>query len=169
MYDTILYPTDGSAGSEAALDHVAELAGTYGATVHVLHAVDSSAHLGLGIGGDPKAEDAPGMVGHPDGDGPGMVGERDRVEHLRERMEEQGETLVEEVTSQLADVDTEAVVRGGDPHQIIIDYAEEIDADLIVMGTHGRTGIDRYLLGSVAEKVVRLSDVPVVTVRREET
>jgi len=57
-------------------------------------------------------------------------------------MEEQGETLVEEVTSQLADVDTEAVVRGGDPHQIIIDYAEEIDADLIVMGTHGRTGID---------------------------
>jgi len=66
MYDTILYPTDGSAGSEAALDHVAELAGTYGATVHVLHAVDSSAHLGLGIGGDPKAEDKP-RDGRPPG------------------------------------------------------------------------------------------------------
>jgi nucleotide-binding universal stress UspA family protein len=51
---------------------------------------------------------------------------------------------------------------------VILRYADEADADLVVMGTHGRTGVERYLLGSVAEKVVRLSDVPVMTVRADE-
>ena len=61
----------------------------------------------------------------------------------------------------------EASVLSGRPHRAIVDYAAEYDVDLIVMGTHGRTGLDRYLLGSVTERVVRLSDVPVLAVGEE--
>ncbi|WP_455429081.1 universal stress protein [Haloarcula regularis] len=68
-----------------------------------------------------------------------------------------------------AAVDTEGLsvttgVRHGIPDEEIRTYATDHDADLVVMGTHGRTGVRRYVLGSVAEKVVRLSDVPVLTV-----
>jgi len=57
--------------------------------------------------------------------------------------------------------------RHGEPHRVIVEYANEEDCDLVVMGTHGRTGLQRYLLGSVTEKVVRTCDVPVLTVRHE--
>jgi nucleotide-binding universal stress UspA family protein len=53
----------------------------------------------------------------------------------------------------------------GNPAEAILAYVAEHDVDLVVMGTHGRTGIDRVLMGSVAERVVRRSPVPVVTVR----
>ncbi|AAV47178.1 universal stress protein [Haloarcula marismortui ATCC 43049] len=53
----------------------------------------------------------------------------------------------------------------GDPYEEIIDYAETAGVDMIVMGTHGRSGLDRFLLGSVTEKVVRTADAPVLTVR----
>jgi len=56
-------------------------------------------------------------------------------------------------------------VEWGEPYESVLDYADEHDIDIIVMGTHGRTGLDHHLLGSVTEKVVRTSDVPVLTVR----
>lgn len=59
----------------------------------------------------------------------------------------------------------EGVVAQGAPHQAILDYVAEHDTDPVVLGTHGRTGLDRYLLGSVTEKVVPRSDAPVLTVR----
>ncbi|WP_394742403.1 universal stress protein [Natronococcus roseus] len=71
-------------------------------------------------------------------------------------------------------VETEAVrdgvavttaVESGVPHEEILDYIDEAGIDMVVMGTQGRTGLDRVLVGSVAERVVRLSDVPVVSVR----
>lgn len=162
MYENILFPTDGSEGSRAAMEHARNLAVTYDATVHVLYVVDTP-HEGLG--GDPQAETSPGMVGHPEGGTGGMTGDRSTIEEIREAMETQGQELVEGVSEQMGDVDTVTAVRGGDPHQAILDYAETEDADMIVMGTHGRTGLDRYLIGSVTEKVVRLSDTPVVTIR----
>ena len=58
--------------------------------------------------------------------------------------------------------------REGVPHDTILEYAEEADVDVVVMGTHGRSGLDRYLLGSVTERVVRSAEVPVLTVRMEE-
>lgn len=58
----------------------------------------------------------------------------------------------------------EGVVLGGEPWQVILDTARERACDLIVMGTHGRHGLSRVFLGSVAEKVVRLSPVPVLTI-----
>ena len=56
----------------------------------------------------------------------------------------------------------------GYPHEEILEYLREHGIDMVVMGTHGRTGIDRIILGSVAERVVRRSPVPVLTVREEE-
>ena len=61
--------------------------------------------------------------------------------------------------------DTEAVLRMGSEWRGILDAVRDCGADLVVMGTHGRRGVPRLLLGSVAEKVVRLSPVPVLTVR----
>ncbi|MDZ7731329.1 MAG: universal stress protein [Natrialbaceae archaeon] len=65
------------------------------------------------------------------------------------------------------DLEVERVIRGGPPAHAIISYAVESEIDLIVMGTHGRTGYERYLLGSVAERVVRSAPMPVMTVALE--
>lgn len=178
MYDTILYPTDGSAGANAALTHAHELASQYDATVHVLHVADSS-YIGFETGSGPEStrsgmmggesdESLSGMLGgDPNGDRSGMLG-GDPGE-LRTEHRERAETLLADVTDRFTGVETESVLRVGTPHQIITAYATHHDIDLIVMGTHGRTGVDRYLLGSVTEKVVRLSDVPVITVRETQT
>jgi nucleotide-binding universal stress UspA family protein len=63
------------------------------------------------------------------------------------------------------DVPTETAIRDGEPSKRIVQYAEAEDCDLIVMATHGRGGIDRLLLGSVAEGVVRSAEIPVMTLR----
>jgi nucleotide-binding universal stress UspA family protein len=165
MYKDILYPTDGSGGATAALDTVRDLAEKYDATVHVLYVLDTS-HPALGIGDNPDKESTPGMIGHSKGGGPGMVGHRETSEELREHEQQRADTIVEEVASRLDSVETKTAVRSGTPYKTILEYADE-NADMIVMGTHGRTGIDRYLLGSVTEKVVRMADMPVVTVRAE--
>lgn len=62
----------------------------------------------------------------------------------------------------------QTAVRPGVPHQEITDYAKEANIDLIVLGTHGHTGLVHMLMGSVAEKVVRLAPCPVLTVRHSE-
>lgn len=164
MYDRILYPTDGSDQSAAALENVRDLATTYDASVDVLYVADT-AHDLFGLGGDPMEEDSSGMVGHPAGSDAGMVGDRTSVDDVRSAVETHGEQLVEDTADLFGDVETQTIVKGGDPRQVILSYAEAAGVDIIVMGTHGRTGLDRYTLGSVAEKVVRLSDVPVLTVR----
>jgi len=138
MYETILVPTDGSAGAHAALDEAVSLAATYDATVYSLYVADTSA-----------AQPETGYV--------------DIVESFERIGEETTAEAVER--AERADVEAVGAVRTGLPHRTILDYAEEIDADLIVMGTHGRTGLERYLLGSVTEKVVRTADAPVLTVR----
>jgi nucleotide-binding universal stress UspA family protein len=166
VYTDILYPTDGSDGAEAAFENVRELAETYDATVHVLYVVDTTQR---GLGSDPQGDAAPGMVGHPEGGNAGMVGDRSTVEEIREDVEQRGRRLVDAVSERLGDVDTTTAVVAGSPQEAILGYAETEHVDLIVMGTHGRTGLDRYLIGSVAEKVVRLSDVPVLSVRQSNT
>jgi nucleotide-binding universal stress UspA family protein len=64
--------------------------------------------------------------------------------------------------------EVETVLKTGTPAKAILDFVDEAKIDLIVMGTHGRRGLDRVLLGSVTEEVVRLSRVPVMTVRMGE-
>jgi nucleotide-binding universal stress UspA family protein len=93
---------------------------------------------------------------------PGMVGEDHNIESS---LQERSQAIVEAAADEVDTVDTVTAIERGPPHRAILDYADENAIDLIVMGTHGRTGIERYLLGSVAEKVVRTSDVPVLTAR----
>jgi nucleotide-binding universal stress UspA family protein len=59
---------------------------------------------------------------------------------------------------------TEGILASGEPWRAILAKARELDCDLILMGTHGRRGLERALVGSVAEKVVRLSPIPVLTI-----
>lgn len=164
MYEHILFPTDGSDGASAAMTTVQNLAETYEATVHVLNVVDTT-HEGLGS--DLRKEQSPGMGGYPEGGTGGMGGDRTTEEEIREQARQIGEHVVEETIERLDATDSVPVVEAGVPHETILDYADENDIDMIVMGTHGRTGLDRYLIGSVTEKVVRLADVPVVSVRGE--
>ncbi|MFC7166369.1 universal stress protein [Halospeciosus flavus] len=141
MYDTILVPVDGSAPSNAAVDEAVELAGAFGATVHFLFVVD--------VEGFALDEHAGSLV---------------------EQLHRQGEHAVEEAreTAERQDVTAFGEVREGVPHRTIVRYAEEIDADVVVMGTHGRKGFRHFLLGSVTERVVREAPVPVLTVRAPE-
>ena len=163
MYSDILHPTDGSDGADAALETARDLAEKYGATVHVLHVVDPST-VGWGIADDLHDTENTGMVGDPEGGAVGMIGEQETGSQILEQKTDHAEEIVEQAASELSGVDVETAVEYGQPHEVILDYADG-KADCIVMGTHGRTGLERYLLGSVTEKVVRLSDVPVVTVR----
>jgi nucleotide-binding universal stress UspA family protein len=137
MYDDILIPTDGSEGTRGAIEHGIDLATKYGATLHTLYVVNTNVTV-----------------------------ETTSAQTLA-ALEEIGQEAIDEVIQQAeaADVETiEGTVAQGVPHHAILDYVDENDVDLVVMGTHGRTGLDRYLLGSVTEKVVRLSEVPVLTV-----
>ena len=65
-------------------------------------------------------------------------------------------------------ISAEFAVHGGTPELVIVDMAAEKEADLIVMGTHGRTGLAHVLLGSVAERVLRTAPCPVITVKAPE-
>ena len=144
MYETILFPTDGSDASLGALDHALELAGTYDATLHVLYVVDTSYSYG-------------------DFDGAAVD-----LTPVFEALREEGERTIERVEERAADagVDVVGATREDSAvHRSIVEYAEEADVDLIVMGTHGRRGLNRWLLGSVTERVVRAADAPVLTVR----
>jgi len=139
MYDAILIPTDGSEVSLRAAEHGLDIATTFGATVHVVYVVDARAY---------QSFDVPtGMI----------VGS----------LEREGRGAIESVTerARAASVDVVDAIRKGPPPKAICDYAAENDVDLIVMGTHGRTGVDRFLLGSVTEGVIREADAPVLTVR----
>lgn len=140
MYDEILLPTDGSEGVQAAVDHALYVADLADAMVHALFVVDER----------------------------GAAGEWDVVV---EREEEHGEAAVDAVATAGSErgVAVERHLRRGTPHEEILDAADAYDADLVVMGTHGRTGIDRFVnAGSVAERVVRHASVPVMTARLGE-
>jgi nucleotide-binding universal stress UspA family protein len=155
MYDHILYPTDGSDGSKAAIAHVRQIAEAFDATVHVLHVVDTR-QFSIGMGGSYLS-------------GPkGYSGDKPSKADRKRELEERAKPFVEELSADFEGLDTVPAVREGNPHEVILEYIDENDIDLVVMGTGGHTGVERYLLGSVSEKVIRLADPPVVTVRLDE-
>ena len=86
-------------------------------------------------------------------------------------LRKEGEKAVYEVKKrgETAGVEVREVLQEGHPSSEIINFAENNTADLIVMGTLGKTGLDRFLMGSIAEKVVRGSKVPVMVVRGKES
>jgi nucleotide-binding universal stress UspA family protein len=138
MYREILVPTDGSAPARAAVDHAVTLAGLCDARVHGLFVTDSG-----------TAEKIEGKYPQPQSE--------------LESVGQQALDTLEEVAA-AADVETAGQITGGTAHEEIVRYAEENDIDVIVMGTRGRQGVGRYLLGSVTERVVRTADQAVLTV-----
>jgi universal stress protein A len=137
----ILVPTDLSEGAQQALDYACELARGLGAQVHLLNVIGIPAlgvpELGLAM-----------------------------TSTMVDQTVVDNQTALDEIartrcTAQLGQV----LIRTGDARDVINQTAKEIGADLIVMGTHGRRGISRALLGSVAETVVRSAPCAVLTVR----
>ncbi|MFC7173490.1 universal stress protein [Haloplanus litoreus] len=140
MYDRILFPTDGSEPAESVFDYALQIASKHGATVHVVHVVDT--------GQD------------------GLARLRDDVLDVLER---EGEAIVNETAERATerDIPVTSDVLQGDPHTSIVEYSHRSDIDLIVMPTHGRRGLERTLLGSVTERVITTADAPVVAVNPE--
>ncbi|MDG5775138.1 universal stress protein [Haloarculaceae archaeon H-GB1-1] len=140
MYEDILLPFDGSDGAAEALHHAAEIAHWADATIHVLFVADTT-------------RDSVTVV------------ETEVVDALVQK----GEDIVEEAEKTLdtLGVDYDSDVVQGHPAPTIVEYAERYEYDVIVMPTHGREGVSRHLIGSVTEKVVRLSSVPVLTARMQ--
>ena len=138
MYKEILVPTDGSDPAGTAVDHAVTLASICGARVHGLFVTDSG-----------TIEKVGGKYPQP-----------------AEQLEGVGEEALGELEQAAADagVDVTSVITAGTAHEEIVQYADENDIDVIVMGTRGREGIDRYLLGSVTERVVRTAEQAVLTV-----
>ena len=138
----ILVPTDFSAPSDAALDCARRLAAGFAASVHLLHVLtevsDRETGSELFVSEPPEARSIR------------LIDARDRLKHRI--------TADDRVTLRA----TSEVIFGS-PAQIIVDYAADNYFDLIVMGTHGRTGMAHLLVGSVAERVVRTAGCPVFT------
>jgi nucleotide-binding universal stress UspA family protein len=141
MFETVVIATDGSASAKRGVQTALDLAERFDATVHALYVID--------------ADD---IESSPD----------DIRDELEEALVEAGDEALEFVESQAGDSNGEVVteVRESHPAPEIVDYADEVEADLIAMGTRGRHGDHAFLLGSVAENVVRRSPVPVLTVRQ---
>lgn len=139
-YRTILVPTDFGDASTAALDLAVELARPFHAEIVVLHVYSIP------------------VVGS--GEGPLVMAE------LTERIFEAAESCLADAVSvhRSCGVPMRTLLREGDPSSVIQEVTNAVDADLVSMGTHGRRGLPRFLIGSVAEKVIRASRVPVLTV-----
>ncbi|MFC4358309.1 universal stress protein [Halobium salinum] len=133
----VLLPTDGSRGSLAALPHAAALARQFDAPVHVLAVTDVSVF-------DPDV----------------VVGLLGGLARLSERYADAAAATLD-----AEGISTETAIGEGVPAREILDYATEVGADLITMGTRGRRGTERLLLGSTASKVLRGATRPVLTVR----
>jgi nucleotide-binding universal stress UspA family protein len=138
MFDTVVIATDGSASGRRAVTVALDMARRFDATVHALYVVDES-----------DVEASPAAV-------------RDE---LQAALEDAGREALAAVRGE-ADREIRTAVREGKPVAEICGYAREVDADVVVTGTRGRHGEHSFLLGSVAEGVVRRSPTPVLTVRQ---
>ncbi len=142
----ILAPVDFSEVSHQSLDEATSLAGQLGASVVILHAVEPVYFAGT------------------------MFGPEINVPHLVEEQRRAAKSAMEKMLGRLQKkgIAATGLVETGIPQDVILKTAEAKNCDLIVMGTHGRSGVTHLLLGSVAEKIVRSAKCPVLTVRAKE-
>jgi len=140
---TILVPTDFSEFADHALDYAIALASELGARVHVVHALTipelGVPELGVAL-----------------------------ISATMESMVQRGQAALDKLVASRPSANLATMLRTGDPRSVILEAAQELGADLIVMGTHGRRGVTRALLGSIAEAIVRTAPCPVLTVRRRD-
>ena len=138
---TILVPTDFGEASEAALDYAIELAKALGGQIVVMHAYEIPI-IGFPDGALVATADLTSRI---------LDGARAGLDRQVSRREGSGVTL-------------RSLIKQADAYRAVNEAVEELGCDLVVMGTHGRKGIPRMLIGSVAERVVRTATVPVLTV-----
>jgi nucleotide-binding universal stress UspA family protein len=138
--DTIVVATDGSESVRRGVGVALDLAARFEASVHALYVVD----------GDEVASSPEKVRGD-----------------LQSALAERGEAALAEVSERAgADVEVSTTIREGNPASEVVGFAREVDADVVATGTRGRHGENRFLIGSVAERVVRICPVPVLTVRQ---
>jgi len=133
MYDDIIVPTDGGEQMDAVIDAAVDIATQRGARIHALSVIDRGVFLTL---------------------------EEGLTDAVDEELTANAERAVEAVTdaASAAGLENEGVVRRGRPGEEIIAYADEIGADLIVMGSRGADGHERRMLGSVSQDVITETD-----------
>lgn len=144
-FERILVPMDYSRHSELALGYAREIASSEGASLHLLHVLEVDTYPDFYF-----PVQASQMFDMPE------LKER-ALQHLRDRLEKEG-----------PEVRAELHVELGHPAQSVVEYAERLGIDLIVLASHGRTGLERALLGSVAEGVARRAQCPVLIVKPPE-
>ncbi len=149
MYQRLLVALDNTRTSRLALDHAAELARLSGATVVLLHVLESFRHVS------------------------GFESPKVYAEEVLPRMREKGRQLLDEAAAPLVKqgIEVETVLLEGSDErvaEVIARRAEEAGVDLVIMGTHGRRGVNRLLLGSDAEHGARIAHAPVMLVRKAE-
>lgn len=144
LYKKILIATDGSEKNKKAVSYGIEFAKLSGAKLYVVYVVDTAAFASI-----------PMDAGW---------------EMMYELLETEGKAAAQNVEELAANagLESESAVLEGHPSHEILEFVKNNNIDLIVMGTLGKTGIDRFLLGSVAEKVTRNSEVPVLVVRSDK-
>ncbi len=145
-FSTILVAIDFSDSSDNAFQHALSIAKKYAAKLLILHVINEPVDLR------------------------GFYVPHISFEKLEEEIEEGANKMMESFCHQHLGgfSDYESFIVSGMPYEEIINQANEKGADLIVLGTHGRTGLDHVLFGSTAAKVVRKATLPVLTVRLEE-
>ena len=146
MYDRVLLSTDGSVASAEAETHAIDLAAANGATLHVLYVVDESVYAAYS--GDEYVDEAEGPEHGLEEHG------RETIADVRRRADDAGVDVVE-------------AVRHGQPAETIVDYADDEATDLLVLGTKRRPDEYRTLLGSVTDRVLRLTTRPTLVVKTE--
>jgi nucleotide-binding universal stress UspA family protein len=145
-FKTIMFATDFSAGSDFAFKSALSLARKFDSKLLVIHIINEPVDLR------------------------GFYVPHISFDKLEEEIEQGAEKLMEQFCrTHMKDFNNyETFVFPGIPYDEIIKKAVELDTELIVLGTHGRTGLDHVLFGSTAEKVVRKSPIPVMTIRIQE-
>jgi nucleotide-binding universal stress UspA family protein len=146
MFNTILFATDFSESSEHAFRYALSLACKFESRLGIIHVINEPVDLR------------------------GFYVPHISFDKLEEEIEQGAKKMMDRFCRAHARdyAKIETFVVPGIPYDEIIKKGSEIGADLIVVGTHGRTGLDHVLFGSTAEKVVRKSPIPVITIRIKE-
>ncbi len=141
LYKKILIATDGSEHTKNAVNYGIDLAKNTGAKLHAIYVVDTAAFASI----------------------PMDAAWESMYELLKQEGDEATKYVADKALEESLEVERSTIE--GHPAEEIIKYAENNSINLIVMGTLGKSGLDRFLLGSVAEKVVRNSKIPVLVVK----
>lgn len=142
-FKKILFPTDFSVASDYALSYAVSMAKRFKAKLFLLHVIDSTYDVS------------------------GFYIPHISTEKLQQEMEDSAEGMLKKMSSKIPRSITarESAVKTGIPHKEIIRFAKDKGIGMIIMGTHGKAGVDRFFFGSTTERVLRQADCPVLTIR----